>query len=84
MCGLVFFMLSFAGLYCLLDTSPRQSFCEHYLWNLSIKAAFLQRIGETGNDPAGIVGKLIYLLESVLCPTLIAMFILALRRRVKR
>ena len=84
LCGLVFFVFLFAGFYWWLDAPPRQDFWDYYLWNLSIKAAFLQRIGETGNDPAGIVGKFIYLLESVLCPTLIAMFILALRRRLKR
>lgn len=81
---LVFLIFSFAFVYYGLDTSPRQDFWDYYLWNLSIKAAFLQRIGETGNEPVGFFGKLIYLLESALCPTLIAMFILALRRRVKR
>ena len=82
-CWIVFLLLAFAGIYWFLDTLPRQGF-GYYLWELSVKTAFLQRIGETGNEPIGLLGKFFYLLQSVLCPTLIALFILALRRRVRR
>jgi len=82
-CWIVFLLPVFAGIYWFLDTLPRQDFV-YYLWELSVKAAFLQRIGETGNEPIRALGKFFYLLQSVLCPTLIALFILALRRRVRR
>lgn len=84
LCWFVFYILFFAGLYYLLDARPKQQFLDHYLWNLSIKASFLQRIGDSGSEPAGFLGKLLYLVQSALCPTLIALFVLALRRRLRR
>lgn len=82
-CWIAFLLLFFTGVYCLLDAPPRQSLW-YYFWEISVKAAFLQRIGETGHEPIRPLGKLIYLFQSALCPTLIALFILALRRRVRR
>ncbi len=80
---LVLFVFVSAGMYYLLDTAPKQSFLEYYLWNVSIKATFLQRIGEAGTEPPGL-GKAFYLFQSIICPTLLALLILALRRKVKR
>lgn len=84
LCWVIFLLLFFAGIYCGLDTPPRECFWNHYFWEISVKAAFLQRIGETGNEPISIWGKLIYLFQSALCPILITLFILALRRKVRR
>jgi uncharacterized protein YjbI with pentapeptide repeats len=87
LCWIVFLLPFFAVLYSGIDwwlDPPRQCFWNHYFWNISVKAAFLQRIGETGSEPTSLLGKLVYLFQSALCPTLIALFILALRRKVKR
>lgn len=86
-CWIIFLLPFFALLYSGIDwwlDPPRQCFWNHYFWNISVKAAFLQRIGETGSEPTSLLGKLVYLFQSALCPTLIALFILALRRRVRR
>ncbi|HHT9134411.1 MAG TPA: pentapeptide repeat-containing protein [Candidatus Avalokitesvara rifleensis] len=54
----------------------------HWL-SYSFKAVFWHRFGEYGVEPDSW-GKAVFFFESLLGPILIALFILALRRRVKR
>ncbi len=83
-CWIVFIMLFFAFVYWSADLLKDgfHTFSD-YLW-YSVKSTFLQRIGEKISEPAGFCGKFALVLQSVLGPTLIALFILALKRKVRR